>query len=210
MAVGDTFVHLMPLGFHMHRRVQGFTLLEVMVTLAIAGILVAIGVPGLTTFIANNRMVSQVNTMVGIMNAARVEAIAQRRTVTVCGSADGVACNGSWSNNWIAFIDRNGDGTINTTVPAAATDDVVIRAVAVQSKLSVALLPSTKTNVQFNTQGFTADGVGGTFRFCDGRGDTYARGAILLASGRIAVATDTNSTKDNIVNGHDNANLACP
>lgn len=181
-----------------------------MVTLTIAGILVAIGVPGLTTFIANNRMVSQVNTMVGIVNAARVEAIAQRRTVTVCGSADGVACNGSWSNNWIAFIDRNGDGTINTTVPAAATDDVVIRVAPVQSKLTVALLPNTKTNVQFNSQGFLADGVGGTFRFCDGRGNTYARGAILLASGRIAIATDTNTTKDNIVNGHDNANLACP
>lgn len=194
------------------RRSQGFTLLEVMVTLAIAGILVAIGVPGLTAFIANNRMVSQVNTMVGLMNAARVEAIAQRRTVTVCGSADGVVCNGSWSNNWIAFIDRNGNGVINTTVPAAATDDVVIRVAPVQRPLTVALLSSdnAKTTVQFNSQGFSADGNGVTFRFCDGRGDTYARGAILLASGRIAVATDTNSTKDNIVNGHDNANLACP
>lgn len=181
-----------------------------MVTLAIAGILVAVGVPGLTTFIANNRMVSQVNTMVGMLNAARVEAIAQRRTVTVCGSADGVTCNGTWSANWIAFVDRNGDGAVNTTVPAAATDDVVIRVATVQNNLSVALLPNTKTNVQFNSQGFSTDGSSGTFRFCDGRGSTYARAAIILASGRIAVATDTNSTKDGIVNGHDNANIACP
>lgn len=200
----------MPSGPQTFRRLRGFTLLEVLVTLAIAGILVAVGVPGLTTFIANNRMVSQVNAMVGMLNAARVEAIAQRRTVTVCGSADGVACNGTWSANWIAFIDRNGDGTINTSAPAAATDDVVIRVAAVQSKLAVALVPNTKTNIQFNTQGFSADGTGGTFRFCDDRGNTYARGAILLASGRVAVATDTNTTKDNIVNGHDNANLACP
>lgn len=202
----------MPIGFKTLRRSRGFTLLEVLVTLAIAGILVAVGVPGLTTFIANNRMVSQVNSMVGMLNAARVEAIAQRRTVTVCGSADGVACNGTWSANWIAFIDRNADGTINTSAPPAATDDVVIRVSPVQSPLTVALLSSdnAKTTVQFNSQGFSADGIGVTFRFCDGRGNTYARGAILLASGRVAVATDTNSTKDNIVNGHDNANLACP
>lgn len=195
---------------HPFHRAQGFTLLELMVTLTIAGVLVAIGVPGLTTFIANNRMVSQVNTMVGTLNAARVEAIAQRRTVTVCGSADGVTCDGTWSSNWIAFIDVNANGAINTTVPAAVTDDVVLRVAPVQSKVTVALLPNTKTNIQFNSQGFSADGTGGTFRFCDGRGNTYARGAILLGSGRVAVATDTNTTKDNIVNGHDNANLSCP
>lgn len=191
-------------------QMAGFTLLELMVTLTIAAILLTVGVPGLTTFIANNRMVGQVNSMVGLLNAARVEAIAQRRTVTVCGSADGVTCNAGWSANWLAFIDRDGDGVIDVSVPAVATDDVVIRSVQVPTTLNVALLPNTKTTVQFNAQGFSADGAGATFRFCDGRGNTFARGSILLASGRIAVATDTNSTKDNIVNGHDNANLACP
>lgn len=199
----------MPSGSLSLRRASGFTLLEMMVTLGIAAILIGLAVPSATAFIANNRMVSQVNTMVGMLNAARVEAIAQRRTVTVCGSADGVSCDGTWTANWIAFIDRDADGTIDISAPAAATDDVVIRRAAVENRITVALLPNTRTNIQFNSQGFSADGNGATVRFCDGRGNTYARGAILLATGRIAVATDTNSTKDNIVNGHDNANLAC-
>jgi type IV fimbrial biogenesis protein FimT len=191
------------------RRSKGFTLLELMVTMTIAAILIAVGVPGLTTFIANNRMVSQVNTMVGMLNAARMESIAQRRTVTVCGSSDGTSCDGTWSSNWIAFIDQNGNGAINTTTPPAATDDVVIRTAQVNNRLTVAVLGNSgAATLQFNPQGFAVN-ASSTIRFCDGRGDTYARGAILLASGRVAIAIDTNSTKDDIVNGHDNANLSC-
>lgn len=191
------------------RRFKGFTLLELMVTMAIAAILITIGVPGLTTFIANNRMVSQVNAMVGVLNAARMEAIAQRRTVTVCGSSNGTSCDGTWSSNWIAFIDQNANGAINTSTPAAATDDVVIRTAKVNSNLTVAVLGNSgAATIQFNAQGFAVN-ASSTVRICDGRGNTYARGAILLASGRVAIATDTDSTKDNIVNGHDNANLSC-
>ena len=83
---------------------RGFTLLELLVTLSIAAILLAVGVPSYITFIDNNRVTSQANDMLYSVNMARSEAIkrgTEVRLVSVAGS--------DWSGGWNLVADTNND-----------------------------------------------------------------------------------------------------
>lgn len=89
----------------MHRtREQGFTLMELIVTLAVAAIILSFGVPGFTSFIDNNRATTHTNDLVTALNLARSEATRRGATVSVCSSTDGATCNGTsdWSTGWVA------------------------------------------------------------------------------------------------------------
>ena len=85
-----------------------------MTTLAVAAILLTIAVPSFSTFIKNNRLITQTNDFVTALNVARSEAIRRGDRVTVCKSSDGASCTtaGSWEQGWIVFADVNGDGVV--------------------------------------------------------------------------------------------------
>ncbi|QOD90414.1 GspH/FimT family pseudopilin [Lysobacter sp. CW239] len=75
-------------------RARGFTLVELMVTVAVAAILMAIATPSFTSIINSNRLTSAANEMVATLQFARMEAVRQNRTVRVCSSGNGTSCGG--------------------------------------------------------------------------------------------------------------------
>ncbi len=87
----------------------GFTLVELMVTLAILIILTTIAVPGMTDLIRDARLSSQSDLLASTLNAARLEAIKRRQNVTVCPATDAntsTACSGNagdWSTGILVF-----------------------------------------------------------------------------------------------------------
>ncbi len=183
---------------------RGFTLVEMMVVLALALVLLTIGVPSFNQIIKNNRLIAQTNALSGLLASARSEAITQRAVVTVCGSSDGTACDGQWSAGWISFLDVNGNATVNT-----GDGDTVLKYVnTVPDTVGVAL--DGATTVRFNSQGFAVAGSSGTMLFCDDRGDTHARALNISATGRVSVATDTDATPDGIVDDAGGTNISCP
>ena len=93
-------------------RPYGFTLIELMITLAIAAIVMAIGVPSFQVMMRTNRIAAHTNDFLGSLNLARSEAIkrgAGSRVVLCPGTQAG--CSGSaWGSGWIVFVDANDNG----------------------------------------------------------------------------------------------------
>lgn len=86
---------------HMH----GFTLLELMITVAVGAVLLTIGVPSFVDLVRNNRAATNVNELLTAFSIARSESIKRGLNVTVCRSTNGTACGGTWADGWIVFRD---------------------------------------------------------------------------------------------------------
>lgn len=86
-----------------NRSMAGFTLYELMVTLAVASVIASFAVPGFQSFVQNNRSATHTNDMVTALNLGRSEATRRGVAVELCSSSDAATCNGNndWSNGWI-------------------------------------------------------------------------------------------------------------
>jgi type IV fimbrial biogenesis protein FimT len=90
-----------------------------MVTIAVLAVVVAIALPNMRDFIVGNRLSSNVNSFIGLINYARSEAIARNQDVMVCPQTAGAtncASTTSWNTHDIqAFVDDDGSGQRNGT-----------------------------------------------------------------------------------------------
>jgi type IV fimbrial biogenesis protein FimT len=182
---------------------RGFTLIELMVTVAVAVILIAVGVPAFNSFVMNDRDITQINALVASFNYARSEAIKQHGSagVKVCPSSDGATCNGTsaWSGGWIVW---NEDPTLNTNANPALNTQAIVQAVpalAGGNTVTAALAGATGTIFQYN--GTVTAPL--TITICDKRGAAYARDVEVNATGRVA----SSQTPGLSVSG---AALTCP
>ncbi|MDQ2068804.1 GspH/FimT family pseudopilin [Natronospira bacteriovora] len=84
---------------------RGITLLELIITLAVVGILIGLATPSFRAMIQNNRITTQVNEFVTAVNMARSEAVRRGDPVTLCSSEDGQSCTGQddWAIGWIVL-----------------------------------------------------------------------------------------------------------
>lgn len=101
---------------------RGLTMIELMITIAIAAILLGIGVPSFQAVIQANRVTTVANDVVGALQFGRSEAVRRGAAVTVCGSLDQATCNASWQSGWIV---RDGTGAVLRVWPAPRAGVVV-------------------------------------------------------------------------------------
>lgn len=89
------------------KRSRGFTLVELMITLALAAIILSLAVPGFQDIIRNNRAATQANELVAALGLARSEAVRRGARVSLCPSTDQASCTGGtdWADGWIVFLD---------------------------------------------------------------------------------------------------------
>ncbi|HDS1578718.1 TPA: GspH/FimT family pseudopilin [Stenotrophomonas maltophilia] len=126
------------------RRERGFTLIELMVTLTVFVILASIAYPSFRGMTRANRLATANNELIALTNLARSEGIRNNRGGGICGSADGTACDGSWSKGVLAWSDLDGDGQLGGS-------DTVLRFSQGNPQLSVA--GPTDTAITFDGRG---------------------------------------------------------
>lgn len=99
--------------------IRGFTLIELMVTIAIMAIGLAIAYPSFTGVIRSNRVATGTNTLIATFNLARTEAIRSNRGGGVCMSANGTSCTtaGGWEQGWLVWTDLDGNGDLTAGEP---------------------------------------------------------------------------------------------
>lgn len=90
----------------------GFTLVELMVTLAVLAIAAAIAVPSFTNLVRSSRLNASANEMVALLQTARSAAISNRASGSVCPSTDGTTCAAALGNRWISLMTKNGTSTV--------------------------------------------------------------------------------------------------
>lgn len=193
--------------FPMKNKAYGFTLVELMVAIAVAAILLAIAVPNFSSALKANRVQSQTRELYSNLTYARSEAVSRGKMVTICHSSNGSSCGGTWSNGWIICDDTDRNSS-------CGTGETVLRKYNDLGTNTLKLVDDGAPAVALDTISFKADGSTSavnkmSFVLCDAAGDLkYARAVLKAGSGQLLMSTMNSSTgvyKD--VNG---AALTCP
>ena len=129
------------------RHLRGFTLIELMVTLAIVAVLSMVAVPNFTAFQRNSELSSVANNFVGAMNTARTEAMKRNANALVAPTT-----GTNWADGWSVFVDVNRNGTFD-----AGTDVLVTTYPALPTYLTAT---ASANNALFNGSGYSFDSGG--------------------------------------------------
>lgn len=132
------------------RAVSGFTLIELMVTIAVLAIGAAIAYPSFTGVIQSNRVATSANELMASIALARSEAIRNNRGAAICASSEGIACDGSWGDEggWLVWGDNGaGANAANGTLDA---DETVLRFGRLSDAMDIA---GPAANLRFDNRG---------------------------------------------------------
>jgi len=188
----------MDYNIHMNKNNHGFTLIELMVTLAVFGVVISIALPSLSIFLESNQRAAQVNTLVSALNLARSEAVKRNNDVTLCTRNDaGTACDAvkDWDNGWIVFVDNSTNGIIDGT-------DVILRVYerlykrAAPKDVTLKETVADKRTLTYQARGRANWAV--SFERCDDGGPVKARAIMVAITGRVRLSKDTSADTDKI------------
>lgn len=155
----------------------GFTLLELLITVTLVSIVMAIGVPSMRDFVKNDRLSTQINTLVGHLAYARSEAVLRHVPVIICASSTLTSCNSNdWAEGWIIFVDDDSNGDLS------AGEDLLRQHQALSGGNT--LVSSAGSVVTYDERGFAPNSTG-SFSLCDDRGATYMKSITISNTGRV-------------------------
>lgn len=185
----------------MKAKQRGFTLLELMFTIALLGTLLGLAAPSFRDFLRNSKLTASSNDLLADLNLARTEAIKRRESVIVCSSStaaesdpDDLSCrdtDATTFDGWFVYVDEDGDGAYD-----AGTDPVVSQRAGAPEGVTA---KSDTGFVSYASTGFLQEIAGEAsatmVAFCDARGNKKVSGDLssvrvvnVQATGRAGVA----------------------
>ena len=120
-----------------NRTQTGFTLFELLTTVTIVGVVLAIGVPNMQSFRQNSRMIAAANDLHSSFHLARSEAARSKTNITICATADSTVavpvCGGELEAGWVIFEDRDGDIVVDAAEPVLRRFPAIAGAIVVNT-----------------------------------------------------------------------------
>jgi type IV fimbrial biogenesis protein FimT len=171
---------------------RGFTLVELMVVLALLSILTMMAVPSFNSTVSSVRLSGAANDLMASIQQARATAMRLGRRVTVCATTDGTTCSqaNTWSQGWITFLDNPG-----STVPLISAGETVT---AVVSAMPNSLIVSTSGGGAMGDVSYLSFSADGTSRQLNGALSMSAE-SIRICSTMPGVSNDARS-RDLVMN----------
>lgn len=160
---------------------RGVTLIELMVTITILGILGTLAAPSFRNMLVNNRLSNYNNDFVGLAAFARAEAVKRGTTVTMCRSSSLTSCaaSGEWAQGWIVYLGNAAAGNSGTPV------NVLQTRAALPAGYTLTGSGALAAAVEYDARGFVVST--GSFTLChaatgNGRQISIDRTRITVAS----------------------------
>ena len=178
-------------------RACGFTLVELMITIAVAAVLLAIAAPSFTRLLANTRQTSAVNSLLNSLEYARSSALRGGQPVTVCPIAHptDTSCSTDWNTGWGVISTAAGGSPVLLVSGGLGARGVTVTA-------SGGAVPLVFTPRGLVT-GLPLAAGKNLFVFCDNRGSAYAHSLVVNTGGYIQTSQTPGSDPDGTA-------LVCP
>jgi type IV fimbrial biogenesis protein FimT len=178
------------------KKVNGFTLLELLITLSVIIVVSTITFPSFANIIADNKQVTHYNQLVGSISLARSEAIKRGTRTAICQSSNGSSCTKQskhWHLGWLVFNDTDSDNQVD--------NDETIISIQQAFNQGVSISYGSRTRIAYYPDGLAVGSSNGTFLICDDRGDEAKSGLIVSVSGRPRKA-DSSDLSDKLCASH--------
>lgn len=164
----------------MRHIIRGYSLYELVMTLALAALVLTLGLPSFGSLAADKRLRTETDALFHAIHRARKASIVRRRVVSLCPSVDGLSCSQGydWSRGWIVFANVDRDEP-----PQVDPGEPILQRHAVDERVQVAA----------NRRGFTLRSThlratNGTLVVCDRSGRAETRALVVSYTGRPRVA----------------------
>lgn len=176
----------------------GFSLVELMVTIAVASIILTIAVPSMGNFIVKLRIDNEISQLNRMVLTARNTAVSTEQNVILCPLENG-SCTNNWSNELTVFVDLDNSGTY-----VEANDTLVKIKEATSGGDSITY--AGQSSISYAPTGVLSSAASDLI-YCPIADNTLARAVVVSVSGRSYPTTDSNNDgKDEYRTG---ANVSC-
>ncbi len=159
------------------RRCHGFTLVELMITLAVLVVVMAVAVPSLQEFSANNQLVATKSQFAGAVSLARTEAGKRGRVVVLQALGNGPAGN-EFANGWEVAADDDNNGSVSATETRVRKTASTLERVKLGGPVMMG----------FRASGALVGGAAQVFTLCRASGGTKGYTVTVMPSGATDVA----------------------
>ncbi len=176
---------------------RGFTVIELMVTLVVVAVLLTLGVPSFSNTIEQNKLSTQINSLISTLQYARSESVKTGKRITVCKSNTGTSCvtgTAGYESGWIVFEDDSpADGDLD------AGEQLLKVHQAMDPNLTLRGNNRFENFISYLPTGGIANADPNAdqdhFVLCKGSDIAKSRAVYVITSGRARVAKDNNNDK---------------
>lgn len=165
----------------------GYSLYELLITIAVAATVMAASVPSFGKIVARNRQHVEINALFHAIHLARKESIVRRKVVSICPSPDGQQCLPSrdWSSGWIMFVNDDRDEP-----PQIDGAEIILQTHSVNPAIRL-----TANRRGFTLRSTQKRATNGTVVACDIADRTPPRALVISYTGRPRVTLETTRGK---------------